>query len=126
MKVPAHIVRVCCGAAVFALLTLAAYGLKLFEPLPLSAAASSSRLVLDREGHLLRAFTTPEGRWRLDAKPDEVSATYLALLLAFEDRRFWKHPGVDPLALARAILQMGRYGRPVSGGSTLTMQTARL
>jgi penicillin-binding protein 1C len=114
------------AAALACLLGLAAYGLKLFEPLPLGAAASFSRLVLDRDGHLLRAFTTPEGRWRLDAKPEEVSATYLTLLFAFEDRRFWKHPGVDPLALARAIFQMVRYGRPISGGSTLTMQTARL
>ena len=60
--------------AALALLILAAYSLKLFEPLPLDAAASSSRLVLDRDGHLLRAFTTPDGRWRLDAKPEEVSA----------------------------------------------------
>ena len=116
----------CCGVAAFALLTLAAYSLKLFEPLPLDAAASSSRLVLDRDGHLLRAFTTPDGRWRLDAKPEEVSATYLSLLMAFEDRRFWSHPGVDPLAIGRAVLQTVRYARPVSGGSTLTMQVARL
>ncbi len=116
----------CCGVAAFALLILAAFSLKVFEPLPLDAAASSSRLVLDRDGHLLRAFTTPDGRWRLDAKPEEVSATYLSLLMAFEDRRFWSHPGVDPLAIGRAVLQTIRYARPVSGGSTLTMQVARL
>jgi penicillin-binding protein 1C len=109
-----------------AVLILAAYGLRMFEPLPLDAASSSSRLVLDRDGHVLRAFTTPEGRWRLPAQPDEVSPNYLALLLAFEDRRFWHHPGVDPLALARAVLQIFGNGRLVSGGSTLTMQTARL
>ncbi len=126
MKNRAAIVRACCGVAVLASLMFAAYGLKLFEPLPLNAAASSSRIVLDRDGHLLRAFTTPDGRWRLDAKPDEVSATYLSLLLAFEDRRFWKHPGVDPLALGRAIMQAIQHGRPISGGSTLTMQAARL
>ncbi len=114
------------SAAALSLLLLAAYSLKVFEPLPLEAAASSSRLVLDRDGHLLRAFTTPDGRWRLDAKPEDVSPTYLALLLAFEDRRFWKHPGVDPLALGRAVLQAVRHGRLVAGGSTLTMQVARL
>src|SRR5215468_5015102 len=69
--------RLAAGAAA-CLLALAAYELKVFEPLPLDNAASSSRLVLDREGHLLRAFTTPDGRWRLDENPDEVSATYLA------------------------------------------------
>src|SRR6516162_4163960 len=113
-------------ALVFGLFGFAASSLKLFDPLPLEAAASSSRLVLDRDGHLLRAFTTPEGRWRLDAKPDEVSTTYVTLLLAFEDRRFWRHPGVDPLGLSRAIFQMVRYAKPVSGASTLTMQAACL
>ncbi len=119
-------VRSARALAAVALLALAAYELRFFEPLPLEAAASSSRLVLGRDGHLLRAFTTPDGRWRLDAKPEEVSATYIALLLTFEDRRFWKHPGVDPWALGRAVLQAVRHGRLVSGGSTLTMQVARL
>ncbi len=126
MNPRATILRACSAVAAVTLLILVAYSLKLFEPLPLDAAASSSRLVLDRDGHLLRAFTTPDGRWRLDAKPEEVSATYLSLLMAFEDRRFWSHPGVDPLAIGRAVLQTVRYARPVSGGSTLTMQVARL
>ena len=114
------------GALVFALIAFGASWLKLFDPLPLEVAASSSRLVLDRDGHLLRAFTTPEGRWRLDAKPEDVSPTYLALLFAFEDRRFWRHPGIDPLAIGRAVLQAIAHGKPISGGSTLTMQVARL
>ena len=126
MRTRAQLIRIVPGLALAGLLVLSAYGLKLFEPLPLEAAASSSQLVLDRDGHLLRAFTTPDGRWRLDAKPEEVSATYLSLLFAFEDRRFWYHPGVDPLALGRSVLQPFRYGRLVSGGSTLTMQVARL
>ncbi len=114
------------GALVLGFLVFIGALLKIFDPLPLETAASSSRLVLDRDGHLLRAFTTPEGRWRLDAKPEDVSPTYLALLFAFEDRRFWSHPGVDPLALVRAIGQAIRHGKPISGGSTLTMQVARL
>ena len=114
------------GSLIFGLFAFAASSLKLFDPLPLEAAASSSRLVLDRDGHLLRAFTTPDGRWRLDARLDDVSPTYLALLFAFEDRRFWRHPGIDPLAFGRAILQAIAHGKPISGGSTLTMQVARL
>jgi penicillin-binding protein 1C len=114
------------GALVFALIAFGASWLKLFDPLPLEVAASSSRLVLDRDGHLLRAFTTPEGRWRLDARPEDVSPTYLALLFAFEDRRFWRHPGIDALAIGRAVLQAILHGKPISGGSTLTMQVARL
>ena len=121
-----NLIKVCVSAIFVLLVALTAHGLKLFEPLPLEAAASSSRLVLDRDGRLLRAFTTPEGRWRLDAKPSEVSANYLAMLLAFEDRHFWRHPGVDPFAMCRAVLQAALHGRLVSGGSTLTMQVARL
>ncbi len=114
------------GVAACGLLVLVAWSLKLFEPLPLDTAASSSRLVLGRDGHLLRAFTTPEGRWRLDTTPEDVSPTYLSLLFSFEDHRFWSHRGVDPLAMGRAVLQAIRYGKPISGGSTLTMQVARL
>jgi penicillin-binding protein 1C len=67
-----------------------------------------------------------EGRWRLPVRPTEVDPTYLAMLLAFEDRRFHAHQGVDPRALARAAGQLLVYGRIVSGGSTLTMQLVRL
>jgi penicillin-binding protein 1C len=115
-----------CGLAVLGLLALAAWSLKVFEPLPLDAAASSSRLVLDRNGQLLRAYTTPDGRWRLDAKPEDISPTYLSLLFAFEDRRFYRHPGVDPIAMMRAVVQAVQHGKLISGGSTLTMQVARL
>ena len=68
-----------------------------------------------------------DGRWRLpvDAKT-AVDPGYLKLLLAYEDRRFWSHGGVDPLALGRAALQLVTRGHIVSGGSTITMQLARL
>src|SRR5690606_17948590 len=64
--------------------------------------------------------------WRLRVAPDRVDRGYLALLLAYEDRRFYSHSGVDLLALARAGAQSLLNGRLVSGGSTLTMQVARL
>lgn len=98
---------------------------RLFPP-PLARLEDLSTVVLDREGELLRAFATSEGSWRLPITPDAVDPLYLALLLAIEDRRFFFHPGVDPLALARALFQLLRYGRVISGGSTLTMQLARL
>lgn len=80
--------------------------------------------VLDRDGQLLRAFTVADGRWRLD--PGPVDPLFVTMLLAYEDRRFADHAGVDPRALARALWQALRQGRVVSGGSTLTMQVARL
>jgi penicillin-binding protein 1C len=96
-------------------------------PLPLAKAKQVSSTIVDRNGRLLRAYAMADGRWRLpaDAKKD-VDPTYLKLLLAYEDRRFQNHRGVDPLALARAALQLILRGHIVSGGSTITMQLARL
>ena len=82
--------------------------------------------ILARDGEPLRVFTTRDGMLRLATLPDDVDPRYLNLLLQVEDRHFWRHPGVDPLALARAVWQLTRHGHVVSGGSTLTMQVARL
>ncbi|MDZ7711086.1 MAG: penicillin-binding protein 1C [Roseovarius sp.] len=82
--------------------------------------------VADRGGTLLHVDTVGDGRWRLAVSPDRVDPTYLNMLRAYEDRRFERHSGVDPVALLRAAAQAMRHGRVVSGGSTLTMQVARL
>jgi penicillin-binding protein 1C len=95
-------------------------------PPPLERLARPSTQVLDRDGGLLRPFATEQGTWRLPVALEAVDPLYLDLLLAVEDRRFWWHPGVDPLALARAAGQAIGRGRVVSGASTLTMQVARL
>jgi penicillin-binding protein 1C len=96
-------------------------------PLPLEQAQQVSTTVVDRNGKLLRAYAMTDGRWRLpvDAKKD-VDPGYIKLLLAYEDRRFYSHAGVDPLALGRAAFQLMTRGHIVSGGSTITMQLARL
>lgn len=96
-------------------------------PLPWAKARGVSTCVVDRNGKLLRAYAMADGRWRLpvDAKKD-VDPIYLKMLLAYEDRRFYSHIGVDPLAMARAGYQLVSSGHIVSGGSTITMQLARL
>ncbi len=86
----------------------------------------TSPVMLDRNGRLLRPFTVAAGRWRLPVALDQVDSSYLAMLLAIEDRRFRAHAGVDPRALLRAAWQFVRDQQIVSGGSTLTMQVARL
>ncbi len=86
----------------------------------------TSTLVLDRNGRLLRPFTVADGRWRLPIVLSDLDPTYLAMLLACEDRRFHQHLGVDPRALLRAGVQLLANGRIVSGGSTITMQLVRL
>ena len=94
--------------------------------LPLGQADESSLTVVDRQDRLLRAFTTDDGRWRLPVNHTDVDQRYLRMLVAFEDRRFYQHAGVDVLALMRAGGQFARNGRIVSGASTLTMQAVRL
>jgi penicillin-binding protein 1C len=92
----------------------------------LAPSDRGSVIVVDKSDRLLRAFTTTEGRWRLPATIEDVHPRYLAMLKAYEDRRFDSHSGVDPIAVLRATTQLVRNGRPVSGGSTITMQVARL
>jgi penicillin-binding protein 1C len=95
-------------------------------PPPTGQGIEYSAVVTDREGRLLRPYATSDGRWRLPATVEGVDPRFLELLFAYEDKRFRSHPGVDPVALARALWQLVRSGRIVSGGSTLTMQVARL
>ncbi len=85
-----------------------------------------SREVVDRDGRLLRPFALPDGRWRLAADAGAVDPRFIAMLLAYEDRRFEAHGGIDLRAMARASWQMATSGRVISGGSTLSMQVARL
>ena len=82
--------------------------------------------VVDRNGTLLRAYTVADGRWRMAAMLAEVDPDYLAMLIAYEDKRFYDHAGVDWRSVLRAGWQAVKNGRVVSGGSTLTMQVARL
>ena len=95
-------------------------------PLPLDKTKQLSALVLDRQGAVLRGFTSPDGYWRLPVELDAIDSGFIDMLLAYEDRRFYWHPGIDPLALIRASAQWIWYGEIISGASTLSMQTARL
>lgn len=98
---------------------------KAFPP-PLDGEAHLSVETVDREGRLLRVFANDEDRWRLKADLDRIDPEFVDMLIAYEDKRFRSHHGVDPLAMARAAGQLLAHGRIVSGGSTLTMQLARL
>ncbi|MBR0871276.1 penicillin-binding protein 1C [Bradyrhizobium tropiciagri] len=116
-----------CAVATIAVSSVFAAWVVSLGPLPLDQARQVSTTVVDRNGKLLRAYAMADGRWRLpaDAKTS-VDPTYLKLLFAYEDKRFYDHHGVDPLALARAAFQLGTRGHIISGGSTITMQLARL
>src|SRR6185437_13391108 len=121
-------------AAALALVTAAGFGAPLawsrytasLGPLDLAASLEGSTIVVDRDGRLLRPFTLPDGRWRLPTSAHDVDPRYLAMLVAYEDGRFYQHNGVDVRALLRAGAQWLIHGHVVSGGSTLPMQVARL
>ncbi len=114
------------AVAAFALLAGGFQVLDQAYPLPAQMKVEVSAEVLDRDGALLRPFATPEGRWRLAVELKNVDPDFVSMLIAYEDKRFREHHGVDPLAMARSVLQLLRNGRIVSGGSTISMQLARL
>ncbi|MGO1069056.1 penicillin-binding protein 1C [Lysobacter sp. CA199] len=107
-------------------LTIAAMLLDLAFPLPLPKPRDAGAVVVARDGTPLRAFADRDGVWRYPVNAAQVSPLYLQALLNYEDRWFWKHPGINPVAMLRAAGQWLRSGRVVSGGSTLTMQVARI
>ncbi len=98
---------------------------RIFPP-RLPDEGSSGTAVLAMDGRPLRAFAGIDGVWRTPVTIEEVSPLYIDALLAYEDRWFWQHPGINPAAIVRAAWQAARSGRVISGGSTLTMQVARL
>lgn len=94
-------------------------------PLPMPSD-DLARVVLAEDGTPLWRFADADGVWRYPVSPEQVSPLYLQALLTYEDRWFYKHLGVNPMALVRAAWLNARGGRVVSGGSTLSMQVARL
>jgi len=98
----------------------------LLGPAPLGKDIEYSHVVLDRDGKLLRAYATKDGRWRLPTTRKDVDPRFFKVLFAYEDKRFYEHSGVDPLSLGRAAFQFAENGHIVSGASTITMQVARL
>jgi len=87
--------------------------------------ASYSTVILDRNGELLGASIAQDQQWRFPSST-HVPYKFVQAIVGFEDRRFFKHPGVDPLAATRALWQNLRAGHVVSGASTISMQVIRL
>ncbi|RPE02286.1 penicillin-binding protein 1C [Candidatus Pantoea deserta] len=110
---------------VFLALALGLLGLDRLFPLPLREV-QPARVVVAEDGTPLWRFADRQGVWRYPVTLDEVAPAYLEALLNYEDRWFWRHPGINPVAILRAAGQNLRDGAIVSGGSTLTMQVARL
>lgn len=84
-----------------------------------------STILVDRQGNLLNASIATDGQWRFP-ETTSVPQKFKDAIILFEDKRFYSHPGVDPLAISRATRQNISAGKIVSGGSTITMQLMRL
>jgi penicillin-binding protein 1C len=98
-------------------------------PLPQSMGGEGkafSQVITDREGRPLRVFADQSGIWRYPVANHQVSPLYIEAVLEYEDRWFYQHQGINPLAMLRAAGQWIYFGKIISGGSTLTMQTARV
>ena len=106
------------GAAVITAIAL--------PPLDMSRFEQVSPTVQARDGSLLNIFLSSDHAYRMDTPYASVDPRYVSSLLAYEDQWFWLHPGVNPFAMIRAAGQWALTGRIVSGGSTITMQVARL
>ncbi len=107
---------------------LCAFGLFIALDLlyPLPAAKVYSPEILARDGSLLRAYLSPDQKWRMATKVQEVPPELPAAMIAKEDRWFWYHPGVNPFAIGRALWANVQTGERTSGASTITMQVARM
>ncbi|ATB31803.1 penicillin-binding protein 1C [Melittangium boletus] len=118
--------RVLGGALLLLALTLGALAAAWGLPLPERLSAAHSVVVEYRDGTAAHVFLAPDQRWRVPTRLEEVDPAYLQALLTLEDKRFWWHPGVDPLAVGRAAVTNVLRGRRVSGASTLTLQLVRV
>jgi penicillin-binding protein 1C len=96
------------------------------SPVDLSPTQDLSRMVKAEDGALLYVTTNGTEKWRFKTDIEKIDPHFIKMLIAFEDRRFYQHIGWDPLAMGRALYQLITHRRVVSGGSTITMQLARL
>ncbi len=115
------------GTLSFLLLAIIFFTLNAFFPLPVEKLhPPSSTIVLDRNGQVLRVYLAPDDMWRIPVGYDEISPLLKQAVLTFEDRYFYWHFGINPISILRAAWANLRAGHIVQGGSTITMQVARL
>ena len=95
------------------------------EPEP-GRLAELSNVIRSDSGEIINLRLTPSGHWREPADIGRIDPALIKMLIAYEDKRFWNHHGVDPFAIVRASLSLAKSGKVKSGASTLTMQTAKL
>lgn len=126
MRVRRWMRRAARGALALSALCLVAVVLAWWVPLPARLSETPSQIVEYRDGTIAHVFLSSDDKWRISVRLEEVDPAYVDALIRLEDKRFWWHPGVDPIAVARAAVLNVVRGRRVSGASTLTMQLVRV
>jgi penicillin-binding protein 1C len=121
-----HIHKHRIGYGVLCAFVLLLWSLDKLFPLPSPGRDSFNVIVVAKDGTPLRAFPDRAHIWRYPIQLDDVSPLYVQSLIEYEDKNFWWHPGINPFSLIRAAFQWLQTGHIVSGGSTLTMQVARI
>ena len=114
------------GIAILATVVTICVAVALGYLFPWKPHVEFSKEVLDEKGNLMHAFLSSDDKWRLKTSLNQADSLYLEMLISKEDQYFWYHPGVNPLAMIRALTQNLLTGKRVSGASTLTMQVVRL
>jgi penicillin-binding protein 1C len=85
----------------------------------------TSYIIEDKDGNLLNATIATDGQWRFPPN-EEIPQKFIDCITTFEDKRFFYHPGVDPVSIGRAIIKNIKGEGAVQGGSTITMQVMRM
>ena len=96
------------------------------KPPELGRLSETSQVIRSENGEIINLRLTSDGYWREKARLEQIDPELVDMLIAYEDKRFWSHVGVDPFAVARASFDFVRKGRIVSGSSTISMQLVRL
>jgi penicillin-binding protein 1C len=98
----------------------------ILQPPEVGRLSETSQVIRSETGQIMNLRLTSKGFWREKVLLSELDPDLIRTLIAYEDQRYWKHHGVDPLALGRAVFDYLKSGKISSGASTLTMQTVRL
>ncbi len=122
----AQVLIVCLLCSVLAAYAAFQIAISMTELPSLARSENTSRQVKAADGRLLWTFLTPDGQLRIATRAQDVDERYRRMVIAYEDKRFYAHGGVDPVAVLRAAFQAVWHRRIVSGASTITMQVIRL
>ena len=118
--------RIIYAAMLVATASLGGLGFYILQPPEVGRLSETSQVIRSEAGEIMNLRLTSKGFWREKVFLSELDPNLIRTLIAYEDQRYWKHHGVDPLALVRAIFDYIKSGDISSGASTLTMQTVRL